>query len=375
LQQEIPRTLETLDAADRQAYQQLMGPLKENWDQLADDLLAPISFPSHPFLMGRFGVHGLRSAVALAHSQFQGPRARALFAGLSAHSFLPLGKPGSAAFGLILGGLGHLNGWPFPKGGAGSISQALAGYLQSLGGTIRTGSRVGSVDEFSRDVLILLDQTPRQVLQMAGHRFDEGYRRRLGSYRYGSGVFKMDWALAGPVPWRAAECLRAGTVHLGGTMAEIAAAEREVWQGGHPERPFVLFAQQSLFDPDRAPAGRHTGWAYCHVPNGSRVDMTQRIEAQIERFAPGFRDLILARQVRDTAAQEGYNENMVGGDINGGVQDLRQIITRPVAGPHPYATSDDHIFICSSSTPPGGGVHGMCGYRAARLAIERFARK
>jgi phytoene dehydrogenase-like protein len=372
LEREIPRTLATLDAADRQSYQQLMGPLVRHWEALAVDLLAPMSFPSHPFLMANFGLHALRSVVGLARSRFQGTRARALFAGLSAHSFLPLDKPGSAAFGLILGGLGHLNGWPFPDGGSGRISEALAGYLQSLGGTIRTGSRVGSVDELPRETLIFLDQTPRQVLALAGHRFDSGYRRSLEKYRYGPGVFKMDWALAGPIPWRAEECGRAATVHLGGTLEEIAAAEREVWLGGHPERPFVLVAQQSLFDPSRAPAGRHTGWAYCHVPNGSRVDMAQRIEAQIERFAPGFRDLILARQVRDTAALEAYNENLIGGDINGGVQDLRQMVFRPLAGAHPYATSDVDIFICSSSTPPGGGVHGMCGYHAARLAIERL---
>jgi phytoene dehydrogenase-like protein len=325
--------------------------------------------------MARFGRHALRSAQGLARSQFQCERASALFAGLSAHSFLPLDQPGSAAFGLILGLLGHLNGWPFPRGGSGRIAEALAGYLATLGGVVRTASRVASVDEFSRESLIFLNQTPRQALRLAGHRFQAGYRRRLERYRYGPGVFKLDWALAGPIPWRAQECRRAATVHLGGTLAEIAAAEREVWRGGHPERPFVLVAQQSLFDPARAPEGRHTGWAYCHVPNGSRLDMTQRVERQIERFAPGFRDLILARTVRDSAALEGYNENLVGGDINGGVQDLRQMIMRPVAGPHPYATTDDRILLCSSSTPPGGGVHGMCGYHAARLALERCARR
>ena len=373
LEQDMARTVDTLDSADRRPYQRLMAPLQENWEALATDLLAPLTFPAHPFLMARFGSHALRSAVGLARGRFRGERASALFAGLCGHSFLHLDQPGSAAFGLILGALGHLNGWPFPQGGAGRISESLAAYLESLGGTVRTGNRVVSVDELPPESLVFLDQTPRQVVRMAGHRFEAGYRQSLEKYRYGPGVFKMDWALSGPIPWRATECLRAGTVHLGGTMAEIAAAEREVWQGGHPERPFVLVAQQSLFDPGRAPQGKHTGWAYCHVPNGSRVDMTQRIERQMERFAPGFRDLVLARQVRDTAALEGYNGNMVGGDINGGVQDLRQIIARPVAGGHPYATSDPRIFICSSSTPPGGGVHGMCGYHAARLAIERFA--
>jgi phytoene dehydrogenase-like protein len=362
LERDLLRTAATLDPADREAYQHLMAPLKENWEALAVGLLAPISFPAHPFLMGRFGVHALRSSVGLAEGSFRGERACALFSGLSAHSFLRLEQPGSAAFGLILGALGHLNGWPFPCGGSGSIAEALAAYLKSLGGSITLGNRVDSVDELPRQALILLDQTPRQVLHLAGHRFKESYRQRLEKYRYGPGIFMMDWALAGPIPWRAAECLRAATVHVGGTMSEIAAAEREVWQGGHPERPFVLVAQQSLFDPGRAPQGKQTGWAYCHVPNGSRVDMTDRIERQIERFAPGFQDQILARQVRDTVALEGYSENLIGGDINGGVQDLRQIIARPIAGPHPYATSDDHIFICSSSTPPGGGVHGMCGY-------------
>lgn len=374
LERDLSRTVDTLDSTDRRPYQQLMAPLRGNWEALAADLLAPVNFPSHPVLMARFGMHALRSAVGLARGVFNGERARALFAGLSAHSFLPLEQPGSGAFGLILGVLGHLNGWPLPQGGSGRISEALAGYLQSLGGSLTTGSRVGSVDKFPRESLIFLDQTPRQVLLVAGQRFEAGYRRRLQKYHYGPGVFKLDWALAGPIPWRAAECLRAATVHLGGTMAEIAAAEREVWQGGHPERPFVLVAQQSLFDSSRAPEGKQTGWGYCHVPNGSREDMTQRIERQIERFAPGFKELILARQARDTAVLELNNENLVGGDINGGVQDLRQIIFRPVAGPHPYATSDDHIFICSSSTPPGGGVHGMCGYHAARLAIERFSR-
>jgi len=372
LEKDISRTLDTIDPADRAVYQRLMTPLLEKWDALAPELLAPIHFPTHPLLMAQFGLRGLRSATGLARSTFQGSRARALFAGLSAHSFLPLEQPGSAAFGLILGVLGHLNGWPFARGGSGRISQALAGYLQSLGGTIRTGIEVRSVNGLDGNAFVLLDLTPIQVLKVAGHRLTAGYRKSLENYRYGPGVFKVDWALSGPIPWRAAACLRAATVHVGGTMDEIALAEREVWQGRHPERPFVLVAQQSLFDPSRVPEGKQTGWAYCHVPSGSWVDMTERIEQQIERFAPGFRDLILARQVRDCAALESYNHNFVGGDINGGLQDLRQIVARPVPGAHPYATSDGRIFICSSSTPPGGGVHGMCGYHAARLAAERF---
>jgi phytoene dehydrogenase-like protein len=368
-------TVATLDAEDRIAYRHLMSPLGEQWAQLAPDLLAPVGFPAHPFLMARFGSRGLRSAAGLARSLFQGERARALFAGLAAHSFLPLEKPASAAFGLILGALGHLNGWPFAKGGSGRISEALAGYLSSLGGTIRTGTQVQDLNEVTGKPLFMLDVTPRQAMRLAGPRFHAEYRRRLQDYRYGPGVFKVDWALSGPVPWRASSCLRAATLHLGGTLDEIAAAERQVWRGEHPERPFVLFAQQSLFDSLRAPADHHTGWAYCHVPNGSTFDMTERIERQIERFAPGFRELILARSTRDCAALERYNGNYVGGDINGGLQDLRQIVARPVAGRHPYATSDPDIYLCSASTPPGGGVHGMCGYHAARLAIERLARR
>lgn len=372
LERDIHSTLDTIDPVDRDAYRRLTTPLLQNWDALAPELLAPIQFPAHPLLMAQFGLRGLRSATGLAHSSFKGSRAKALFAGLSAHSFLPLEQPGSAAFGLILAVLGHLNGWPFARGGSCRISQALAGYLQSLGGTIRTGTEVRALNDIDGNPLVLLDLTPSQVLTVAGHRFTAGYRKSLENYRYGPGVFKVDWALSGPIPWRAAQCLRAATVHVGGTLDEIAAAERELWQGRHPERPFVLVAQQSLFDPSRAPEGKQTGWAYCHVPSGSRVDMVERIEQQIERFAPGFRDLILARQVRDCAALESYNHNFVGGDINGGLQDLRQIVARPVAGAHPYATSDPRIFICSSSTPPGGGVHGMCGYHAARLAAKRF---
>ncbi|HBG06204.1 MAG: FAD-dependent oxidoreductase [Geobacteraceae bacterium GWC2_58_44] len=375
LEREIPATAESLDPQDARAYAGLLAPLVQSWQQIAPELLAPIGFPGHPLLMARFGLHALRSARGLAAGSFKGERARALFAGLSAHSFLPLEKAGTAAFGLILATLGHVTGWPVAAGGSGRISQALAGYLISLGGKIVTGSPVATLEQFPAGTVVLLDVTPRQLLSIAGNRFDARYRRRLSAYRYGPGVFKIDWALAGPIPWRAAACGRAATVHLGGTMEEIAASEGEVWREVHPERPFVLVAQQSLFDPSRAPEGGETGWAYCHVPNGSRVDMTRRIEAQMERFAPGFRDLILARHVRDTAGYQAYNRNFVGGDINGGVQDLHQILVRPVAGRRPYATPDRDVYICSSSTPPGGGVHGMCGYHAARCAIETLSGK
>jgi phytoene dehydrogenase-like protein len=370
LEREISATVETLDPQDAKGYSALLAPLKESWPEMAGDLLAPIGFPEHPVLMARFGVHAVRSALGLAQASFHGARARALFAGMAAHSFLPLEKRATAAFGLLLATLGHVCGWPVAAGGSGNISRALADYFVSLGGKIETESRVITLNQFPAQALVLLDVTPRQLLVIAGSRLDSDYRRRLMAYRYGPGVFKIDWALSGPIPWRAQACSRAATVHLGGTMEEIAAGEREVWQDGHPERPFVLVAQQSLFDPSRAPAGQHTGWAYCHVPNGSRVDMTQRIEAQMERFAPGFKDLILARQVRNTAGYQAYNENCVGGDINGGVQDLRQILARPVPGKRPYATSNKGIYLCSSSTPPGGGVHGMCGYHAARCAID-----
>jgi len=363
-------TVESLDFPDRLPYVRLMEPLKATWQELAPDLLAPLHFPLHPILMARFGLHAVRPAARLARGIFSGERARALFAGMAAHSFLPLEKPATAAFALILGILGHVTGWPVAAGGSGRISAALASYFRSLGGEIITGEPVRSVDRFPDGTLLLLDVTPRQLPRIAGGRLSADYRRELEKYRYGPGVFKMDWALAGPIPWRAEACRRAGTVHVGGALAEIAAAEREVWEGRHPERPFVLVAQQSLFDPCRAPEGKHTGWAYCHVPNGSRFDMSVRIEQQIERFAPGFRDLIIARHARDTAGFEAYNENCVGGDINGGVQDLRQIFFRPTASTRPYATSDNDIYLCSSSTPPGGGVHGMCGYHAARAAIE-----
>jgi phytoene dehydrogenase-like protein len=270
----------------------------------------------------------------------------------------------------VLGLLGHAVGWPIPRGGAGSLSAALAAHFQSLGGRIETGTAVRSLEELPAARTLLLDVTPRQLLTIAGDRLGPRYRRRLQNYRYGPGVFKIDWALSAPIPWRAPECARAGTVHLGGTLKEIAEGEQAVWRGRHPERPFVLLAQPSLFDPSRAPAGCHTGWAYCHVPNGSTTDMTEAIERQVERFAPGFRDLILARHTRTAAGYELYNPNCIGGDINGGVQDLRQIFARPVPGLTPYATDCAGLYLCSSSTPPGGGVHGMCGYHAARAALR-----
>jgi phytoene dehydrogenase-like protein len=369
LERSVEATAQGL-GADGTAYRRLMTGLVADWERLAPDLLGPLRLPRHPIAQARFGLAGMRSARRLAESVFQTDRARALFAGLAAHSILPLEKPFSAAFGLVLGILGHAVGWPLPRGGSQRISDALAAHLRGLGAELVTGARVGSLEELPPARAILCDVTPRQLLQLAGDRLPPGYRRRLARYRYGPGVFKLDLALAGPVPWRARECTRAGTVHLGGTLPEIAEAEAAVWRGQHPERPYVLVAQQSLFDPSRAPAGRHTLWAYCHVPNGSQQDMGERILAQLERFAPGVRDLVLARHSMGPARFEQYNANFVGGDINGGAQDLSQLFARPVLRRVPYATPVPGLYLCSASTPPGGGVHGMCGHHAARAAVR-----
>jgi phytoene dehydrogenase-like protein len=359
---------------DERAYRKLFGPLVAGSDDLFRDLVGPFRFPRHPILAARFGWRGLRSGVGLA-ARFRMDGARALIAGLAGHGQLPLDKKPVAAIALMLGTAGHAVGWPLPRGGAQRIADALAGVLRKAGGQVETGRTVASLDELPPSRAVLLDLTPRQVLAVAGDRLPERYRKRLERYRYGMGVFKVDWALAGPIPWRAEACRRAGTIHLGGTLEEIAATERQTWGGGHPDRPFVLLAQPTLFDPSRAPAGKHIAWAYCHVPHASAVDMTDRIEAQVERFAPGFRDLILAKHVMGPAEMERRNPNYVGGDINGGVQDMGQLFSRPVLSLNPYATPADGLYICSSSTPPGGGVHGLCGYFAARSAIRFLQRK
>lgn len=357
---------------DARRYEQLVAPLVADWAKLARQVLGPLRPPRHPLVLTRFAFYGVRSACSLARGLFRGDRARGLFAGLAAHSLLPLEQPLTAAFGLFLGLAGHAVGWPVVRGGSQRLADALLSYLRSLGGEVATGVQVTALDDLPPACVVLFDVTPRQLLRIAGRRFPAGYRRVLARYRYGPGVFKVDWALAGPVPWRAAVCAKAATVHLGGTLAEIAAAERAVWQGKHPDRPFVLLVQPSLFDATRAPAGKHTLWAYCHVPNGSTVDMTAQIEAQIERFAPGFRDRILARSVMPPARLEAHNANCIGGDITGGVQDFRQLFTRPTARAVPYSTPARGIYICSASTPPGGGVHGMCGYYAARAASQEL---
>ena len=371
LERSIEATSATL-GRDAKAYQKLMAPLVAGWDALADAFLGPLRLQSmrHPLVVSRFGLEAILPAEKLAQILFKEERARALFAGMSAHSILPLERSPSAAFGLILGVLGHVVGWPMPLGGSQKIVDALASYLRSLGGEIVTGVEVKSIDALPSARAVLFDVSPRQLLRIAGERLPGRYQRKLQRYRYGPGVFKIDFALDGPVPWKAVECTRAGTVHLGGTLAEIAAAESAVWKGEHPEKPYVLVAQQSLFDPTRAPEGKHTLWTYCHLPNGSTFDMTGRIESQIERFAPGFRDRILARHIANPIDLEHYNANFVGGDINGGVEDLWQLFTRPTMRLVPYSTPAKGIYICSSSTPPGGGVHGMCGYFAAQAALH-----
>jgi phytoene dehydrogenase-like protein len=349
-----------------------MGPLVARAAPILEGVLGPpLRPPRHPAAMARLGLSGLRSAAGLGRARFDGERARALLAGMAAHSMLPLEASPSAAFGLLLGMLGHAVGWPVVRGGSQRIADGLAAHLVALGGEIETGRPVRSLGDLPPARAVLLDVTPRQLLDMAGPRIPPRPRRRLARYRYGPGVVKVDWALAAPIPWRAPECARAATVHLGGTLDEIAAAERAVAAGGHPERPYVLLAQQTLADPSRAPAGRHTAWAYCHVPSGSGVDMLERIEDQVERFAPGFRERVIARAVRGPALMERENPNYVGGDINGGLQDLRQTIARPVLRADPYATPLRGVYLCSSSTPPGGGVHGMCGHLAARAALRR----
>jgi len=360
--------------ADAEAYRRIMDPLAEDARRIVTTLTGSPRAPRHPVALATAVLRSLRPARGVAVDAFEGERARGLFAGSAAHSFLPLEKRPSALFALLLGTLGHAFGWPFPRGGSQKIADALASYLVSLGGEVYTGFRVADVKEVPRTRAVLFDVTPRQLLDIAGEHFTEGYRKALKRYRYGPGVFKVDFALNGPIPWKAEECLRAGTVHLGGTLEGISASEAAVSRGEHPERPWVLLAQQSLFDETRAPKGKHTVWAYCHVPNGSDVDMTGQIEAQIERFAPGFKERVLAKRVSGPAELEGQNANLVGGDVAGGSMDLRQLLARPLVRLNPYSTPARGLYICSSSTPPGGSVHGLCGYLAARAALGRRER-
>ena len=356
---------------DGKAWRNLMLPFAERWSEFAPEVLRPLpSIPKHPWLMARFGLNAIVSARTLAFSLFRHERTRALFAGLAAHSFLSLDQTLSAAFGMLMAVPAHAVGWPIPRGGSQSLTNALCRHLAKLGGTIYTSARIDDLSRLPANDVTLCDLTPRQLLRVAGNRLSSSYKNRLANFRYAPGVFKVDYALHNPIPWRAKECLRAATVHLGGTFEEIAASEAAVRNGAHADRPFVLLAQPSLFDPTRAPAGKQIAWAYCHVPNGSKVDMLGKLENQIERFAPGFRDCIFARRVFSPGDLESMDANLVGGDVGGGALDLWQFLFRPTR--HHYATSARDIYICSASTPPGGGVHGMCGYHAAKMALLRL---
>jgi len=359
--------------ADAASYRRLIEPFLADPHGLLADAMAPLGLPRHPLLMLRFGWHGLRSAVRLAR-RFATPQARALLAGCAAHSILPLDRAVTGALGLMFLITGHVEEWPVAAGGSQAITRALASLVIASGGRIETGVHVRSLADLPPARVYLFDTSPAQLAAIAAPVLPDRYLRRLARFRYGPGVFKLDWALAGPIPWRDPRCLEASTVHLGGSLEQIAAAEAAVWRDEHPQQPFVLVCQQSQFDPTRAPPGQHTGYAYCHVPAGSTVDVTAQVEQQIERFAPGFRDRILARHVTTTTDLARDNPNYVGGAITGGVADLFQLFTRPVARLNPYTTPNPRVFLCSASTPPGGGVHGMCGYHAARAAARRIHR-
>ena len=372
----LERDFSANDAAlgkDAKVWRRLMEPLAENWPALSAEVLRPVHiFSRHPWLLARFGLSALPSANSLSGFLFREERTKALFAGLTAHSFLSLDEPLSAGFGVLLGAAAHALGWPIPRGGAQSITNALCSHLANLGAKIKTSSRVDKLRDLAPSDVTMCDVTPKQLLRMAGQHLSASYQRQLERFRNGPGVFKVDYALTNPIPWKARECSRAATVHLGGSASEITASEAAVRRGEHAERPFVLLAQPSLFDTTRAPQGKHTAWAYCHVPFGSKVDVLESLEHQIERFAPGFRDTVLARRVLSPAALEAMDANLIGGDIGGGALDIRQFLFRPTW--RHYATSARDLYICSSSTPPGAGVHGMCGYHAARSAISRLGR-
>jgi phytoene dehydrogenase-like protein len=369
LQRSIVATGETL-GEDSDAWERLMRPFLSDDGRLFADILKPVRFPRRPLHMARFASVALRSCTSIVTSRFRGAKAKALFAGCAAHSVLSLDATASAAFGLVLALSGHATDWPCAEGGSARIVDSLAAYLCSLGGRIEVERDVRSLSDVPPARAVLLDVAPRALARIAGDELPPGFCRQLTRFRHGPGVFKIDWALGGAIPWKSAACRRAATVHVGGRFEDIAASEDAIVNGRIVERPFVLVAQQSLFDRTRAPAGRHTGWAYCHVPHASNVDMTDGIERQIERFAPGFRDLILARRTMTTSDVEAHNANMIGGDVGGGANDLRQFVFRPTWRWNPYSTPNPRLFLCSSSTPPGGGVHGMCGYWAAQRALN-----
>ncbi len=357
---------------DRDTYQKLFTPLTEDSEKLYHSLLGPLSIPRHPFAMLKFARHALKSARQLADRSFKTPEAKALFSGHAAHSVQPLENTATAAVGMMLGVSAHSVGWPVAVGGTQSITRALLSILRGLGGEIICETSVSALEALPKAKAYLFDTSPRAMSEICHSQFPEGYRDRLKSYRYGPGVFKVDWALNEPIPWTNAEARLTACLHVGGTFDEVADAERECWQGHHSRRPFLILAQPTVVDPSRAPEGKHTAWAYCHVPNGSTVDMQARIEEQVERFAPGFRDCILESHTMMTTDVEAYNPNYIGGDVIGGVQDLGQLYTRPVARLNPYTTPAKNIFLCSASTPPGAGVHGMCGYHAAKTALKRI---
>ena len=354
---------------DMNAYIDLIQPIVKSWPDIVDDVLGPLHMPKHPKAMASFGMNAIRSASSIA-AKFKNKKARGLWAGMAAHSMQPLSNLTSSAAGLVLLTTGHLKGWPIPLGGSKQIAQALASYFLSIGGEIETGLQVRRMADIPPSRAVLFDLGPIQMLEIVGERFSALYKWQLKRYRYGMGVFKIDWALDGPIPFTAPECRIAGTVHLGNSLEEIEKSEELSYRGIHSEKPFVLLAQQSLFDSCRAPAGKHTAWAYCHVPHRSEVDMTSFIEQQVERFAPGFKKLIIGKHIMNTRDMQTYNPNYIGGDINGGVIDITQLFTRPVLSSSPYRTSANGIYICSSSTPPGGGVHGMCGYHAAKQVLK-----
>lgn len=355
---------------DRVRWQRTIGAVARDWAHIEDDILAPpLGFPRHPLSFARFGIQALMPANSYANLAFSTPRTRALFAGVAAHSVVPFSTAGSAAIGIVLSAVGHARGWPVARGGSQSIANALAAHFRSLGGEIITGTRITSHDQLYGVKQILFDTSPRAMARIMGDRLPGGYSRTLERHPYGPGVFKIDWALNGPIPWKARECLESATVHVGGTLSEIAASESAPWRSDHAERPYVLVTQPSLFDSSRAPAGKHTAWGYCHVPNGSTVDMTAHLEAQMERFAPGFHDVVIARAVHTPATLEANNANLVGGDIGGGSNTLLNILFRPTW--RAYATPVPGVHLCSAASPPGGGVHGMCGYHAAMRALSR----
>ena len=353
--------------SDKDNYLKLIEPITKQWDALLPELLAPLHFPKDPVNFAKFGLKALQPATWIAN-KFESREAKALWAGMAAHSIQPLSNLTTSAIGLVLMTAAHKQGWPIPKGGSQSLANALASYFMSIGGEIKTDFLVTSLDQLPSTKAILFDITPRQLLKIAGHRFSNIYKWQLEKYRYGMGVFKVDWALDGKIPFTSEQARDAGTLHLGNTFAEIAASELATSKGKHPEKPFVLLAQQSIFDDTRSPKGKHVVWGYCHVPNGSTKDMTDVIEKQVERFAPSFKERILARHTFNTVQLEEYNPNFIGGDINGGIIDLGQLFTRPALRYSPYRTSEKGLYLCSSSTPPGGGVHGMCGFHAAQRA-------